>query len=227
MKVTFLGHACFLIEVHKTKLLFDPYISPNHLAQSVDIDAIKPNYILVSHGHYDHLADVERIYHNYSNTTFIANPEIISWYKKRGIEKSLPINSGGKRTFEFGTIKAVSELHSSAMPDGSYGGNPIGFVVQSEGKAFYFAGDTMLHQDMKQIGEFYAINFAILPIGDTFTMDLEAALHAADYVGTQTIIGMHYDTFEEIEIDHQQAHQLAEKHSKKLFLMDIGQSIEL
>jgi L-ascorbate metabolism protein UlaG (beta-lactamase superfamily) len=135
MKVTFLGHACFFVEVDQTKLLFDPYISPNRLAQAVDIDAIKPHYILISHGHYDHVTDVERVYHN-AHATIIANPEIINWYKKKGIERALPINTGGKRTLEFGTIEAVNAVHSSSMPDGSYGGSPLGFVVQSKGLLF-------------------------------------------------------------------------------------------
>jgi len=225
MKVTFLGHACFLVECSKTKLLFDPYISPNPLAQTVDIDAIKADYILLSHGHYDHVADVERIYHNYP-ATIIANLEMIHWYEKRGITRSLPINPGGKRVFDFGTIKAVHEPHSSSMPDGSYAGCAMGFVIQSGDQAFYFAGDTALHQDMKQIRTFYNVDFAILPIGDTFTMGIEEALYAADYVGTEKIIGMHYDSFPGIEIDHEEVKRMAEERGKTLILMDIGQTTE-
>jgi L-ascorbate metabolism protein UlaG (beta-lactamase superfamily) len=88
MKITFLGHACFLVECNKTKLLFDPYITPNALAQNVDIDAIKADYILLSHGHYDHVADVERIYHN-NPATIVANLEIINWYKKKRYHPSM------------------------------------------------------------------------------------------------------------------------------------------
>ncbi|XWN34748.1 MAG: metal-dependent hydrolase [Roseivirga sp.] len=226
MKVTFLGHACFLIEVNGNRLLFDPYISPNPLAQSINLDDLQADYVLLSHGHYDHVADVERIYHQ-SAPTLIANLEMINWYKKKGIEKSLSINPGGKRVLAGGTIvKAVNEPHASSMPDGSYAGSAMGFVVQGEGKTFYFGGDTALHQDMKQIGEFYAIDFAILPIGGTLTMDIEEALHAANYVGTSTILGMHYDTFEDIKIDRQQVLQLAEKHEKQLILMEIGQTTD-
>lgn len=225
MKITFLGHACFLVECNGSKLLFDPYISPNPLAQTVDIDAIKADYILLSHGHYDHVADVARIYHNHP-ATIITNLEIINWYKKIDITRSLPIKPGGKRVLDFGTIKAVHEPHSSSMPDGSYAGCAMGFVIQSEGKAFYFAGDTTLHQDMKQISLFYDIDFAILPIGDTFTMGIEEALYAADYVGTKKIIGMHYDSFPGIEIDHEAVKQIAEKRGKTLILMNVGQTTE-
>ena len=100
MKITFLGHASFLVECNQTKLLFDPYISPNPLAKEIDIDAIRADYILLSHGHYDHVADVERIYHN-APATLITNLEITSWYKKLGVERSLPINPGGKRILDF------------------------------------------------------------------------------------------------------------------------------
>ena len=226
MKITFLGHACFLVEVNKTKLLFDPYISPNPLARSVDVDAIRADYILLSHGHYDHVADVERIYHNHP-ATLITNLEMIKWYKERGITQSLPINPGGKRLLEFGSVKAVHEPHASSMPDGSYAGTAMGFVVQSADKTFYFAGDTALHQDMKQIATFYNLDFAILPIGDTFTMGIEEALCAADYVGVERIIGMHYDSFPGIEIDHEKVQRLAEEHGKKLILIEIGHTIEL
>mmetsp|Transcript_9878 Transcript_9878/g.22803 ORF Transcript_9878/g.22803 Transcript_9878/m.22803 type:complete len:227 (-) Transcript_9878:3606-4286(-) len=225
MKVTFLGHACFLVECNKAKLLFDPYITPNSLAKKVDMHAIKADYILLSHGHYDHVADVEQMYRNHP-ATIVANLEMINWYKKIGLKRSLPINPGGKRIFDFGTIKAVHEPHASSMPDGSYAGCAMGFVIRSGQKTFYFAGDTALHQDMKQIRIFYDIDFAILPIGGTFTMDMEEALYAADYVGTETIIGMHYDSFPGIAIDHQKVKSMAEEHGKTLILMDIGQTTE-
>lgn len=225
MKVTFLGHACFLVEVNETRLLFDPYISPNPLAKTIDIDAIQADYILLSHGHYDHVADVERIYKNYP-ATIIASLEMINWYANKGLVKALPINPGGKRSLHFGTIKAVNEPHASSMPDGSYAGSALGFVVQSGDKTFYFAGDTALHQDMKQIGEFYDIDFAMLPIGDSFTMGIEDALYAAEYVGAKKIIGMHYDSFSGIEIDHKAVKRIARERGKMIILMDVGQTTE-
>jgi L-ascorbate metabolism protein UlaG (beta-lactamase superfamily) len=225
MELTFLGHACFLVEVNKAKLLFDPYISPNPLAQAIDIDALKPDYLLLSHGHYDHVADVERICNNHP-ATIIANFEMANWYQRKGLTRTLCINPGGKRKFGFGTVKAVHEPHASAMPDGSYAGCAMGFVVEGEGKAFYFGGDTALHQNMKQIPLFYQLDFAILPVGDVFTMGIEEALYAADYMGTEKIIGMHYDSFPSIAINHERAKQLATASGKELILMNIGQTIK-
>ncbi len=213
MKVTFLGYACFLLEVNKINLLFDSYISPNPLAQTVDIDAVKADYIFLSYGHYDHVADLERIYQN-QPATIIANLAMTNWYEKKGIDRSLPLKPGSKRVLDFDTIKAAYEPHSSSMPDGSYTGCVMGFVIQSGDTAFHFAGDTVLQQDMKQIGIFYDIDFAILPIGDTFTIDIEETLHAADYVGIEKIIGMHYDSFPSfpgIEIDHGKVKRIAEE----------------
>jgi len=226
MQVTFLGHACFLVEINGDRLLFDPYISPNPLAAAIDLEELQADYILLSHGHYDHVADVEQLYKQ-CQPTLIANLEMVNWYKRKGLEQCLTVNPGGKRTLAGGTIvKAVHEAHASSMPDGSYAGSAMGFVVQGEGKAFYFAGDTALHQDMQQIGRFYTLNFAMLPIGGTVTMDLEDALHAADYVGTSTILGMHYDTFDGIHIDHAQSLQRAKTQKKNLILMEIGQVTE-
>jgi L-ascorbate metabolism protein UlaG (beta-lactamase superfamily) len=157
MKVTFLRYACFLVACNGTKLLFDPYISPNPLAKEVDVDAIKADYILLSHGHDDHVADVERIYHNHL-ATIIANLEMVNWHKKIGITKSLPMKPGSKQVLDFGAIKAAYGPYSSAMPNGSYAGYTMRFVIQSGDKALYFAGDTALHQDMKQIDTCYDID---------------------------------------------------------------------
>ena len=111
------------------------------------------------------------------------------------------------------------------MPDGSYGGHPAGFVISTKEKTFYFAGDTALHQDMKQIADEYKLDFAVLPIGDNFTMGIDDALKAADYVGTSHIIGMHYDTFPYIKIDHEEAMAKAGNQNKKLQLLKIGETI--
>ena len=194
MQLTYLGHACFLATLGKTKLLFDPYITPNPLAKAVDVGALRADYILLSHGHYDHVADVELIYNNQPCApTIVANLEMCNWYKKKGLTKVLSINPGGQRQLQDGLVNAVHEPHASSMPDGSYAGTAMGFVVQSQGKAFYFAGDTALHQDMQQIGTSYDLEWALLPIGGVLTMDVAAAVQAAAYVGTEKIIGMHYD----------------------------------
>ncbi|RNI22411.1 metal-dependent hydrolase [Rufibacter latericius] len=226
MKITYYGQSCFLFDIGGTKVLFDPFITPNPLASEIDIDSIECDYILLSHGHGDHVADAEYLL-NKTKATLVAMFEIVSWYQKKGVENVHPMNTGGKVHLPFGTVKMVNAIHSSSLPDGTYAGTATGFVVESAEKTFYFAGDTALHYDMKLIGDRYKVDFALLPIGDNFTMDVEDALVAANYVNTNKIIGMHYDTFPYIEIDHVEALELARRQQKDLILMEIGQTIEL
>lgn len=226
MQITYYGHSCFLIEINGKSILFDPFITPNELARDVDINSIKADYILLSHGHQDHMADVEAIYKN-TKATLVSNFEIVSWFGNKGVKNSHPMNHGGKATFDFGTVKMVNAIHSSSFPDGSYAGNPAGFVVETAEKTFYYAGDTALTLDMKLIGEAYAIDFAFMPIGDNFTMDIKDAVKAADFVKTNTIIGMHYDTFPYIKLDRKEVENVAANGKKELKLMDIGETLTL
>lgn len=226
MQITYFGHSCFQVEIGKYKLLFDPFITPNPLAEKINIDTIKPDFILLSHAHGDHIADAEQIA-KASGAVLIANHEIVTYFSGRGIEKNHPMNHGGKKTFEFGTVKMVNAVHSSSFPDGTYGGNPVGFVVESVDKTFYYAGDTALHYDMKLIGEQNKIDFAFLPIGDNYTMDIADAVLAADFVKTNKIIGMHYDTFPYIRIDKLEAGITAKSGGKELILLGIGEKIKL
>lgn len=225
MDFTYYGHSCFLVKVNGKEILFDPFISENPLAAHIDIGNINPDYILLSHGHGDHVSDVEQIARQ-SDASIISTFEVTSWFEKKGL-KGHPMNYGGKWSFDFGTVKMVNAVHSSSMPDGSYGGNPAGFVVDSDNGTFYYAGDTALHQDMKQIREEFNLSCAVLPIGDNFTMGIEDALKASDYVGTDTIIGVHYDTFPYIEIEKEKTQELADKANKKVILPEIGTSINL
>ncbi|RMD69691.1 MAG: metal-dependent hydrolase [Bacteroidetes bacterium] len=225
MKVTFYGHASFVVETAGKTLVFDPFITPNEKASHVDISAIRADYILLSHGHADHVADVEAIARA-SNAKVISNFEVVSWFGQKGIEGH-PMNHGGKWRFDFGTVKYVNAVHSSSMPDGSYGGNPGGFVVWNDEGCFYFAGDTALTEDMKLIPMTCPrLDFAILPIGDNFTMDAADAALAAEFVQCDHVIGCHYDTFPYIEIDHEAARAAFAKRGKKLTLLAIGESVE-
>jgi len=226
MEITYYGQSCFLCEMGDTKVLFDPFISPNPLAAEIDLDTIQCDYILLSHGHTDHVADAEYLLKK-TGAALVANFEIVSWYQNKGIENAHPMNTGGKVKLPFGTVKMVNAIHSSSLPDGSYAGTAAGYVVESGEKTFYFAGDTALTLDMKLIGERYRLDFAFLPIGDNFTMDVEDALVAANYVNVKKVIGMHYDTFPYIEIDHVEALELARRQQKEMILMEIGQTIEL
>jgi L-ascorbate metabolism protein UlaG (beta-lactamase superfamily) len=226
MKITYYGQSCFLFEIEEHRILFDPFISPNELASSINVDEIKADFILLSHGHQDHVHDAEQIAKN-NNATIIATFEIASWFGEKGVEKTHPMNTGGKVTLPFGTVKMVNAVHSSSLPDGSYAGSAAGFVVETVDKAFYFAGDTALTYDMKLIPEQFDLDFALLPIGDNFTMDIHDAMIAADFVQVEKVIGMHFDTFPYIKIDHEEVKEVAQMADKELILMEIGESIDL
>ncbi len=132
------------------------------------------------------------------------------------------MNHGGKGNFDFGMVKLVNAVHSSSMPDGSYGGHPAGFVLQGENGTYYYAGDTALHQDMKQIGDEFDLDFAFLPIGDNFTMGIDDAIKSAELIGTNNIIAMHFDTFPYIEINHQEVKAKASSSGIELLIPEIG-----
>jgi len=223
MKITYYGHSCFTVETGGKILLFDPYITANPLASHINIKSIKADYILISHGHDDHVADAVELA-NLTGAMVIANHEIVSWLKKQGIKKTHPMNIGGHWFFDFGKVKCVQAVHSSSLPDGSYGGNPMGFLIESDKGSFYYAGDTALTYDMKLIGDYKNIRFAFLPIGNNYTMGIDNALIAAEFINCETIVGMHYDTSEFIKIDHQEAKQKFTNAGRQLHLLSIGKS---
>ena len=226
MKFTYYGHACFAVEAGGGTLLFDPFITPNPLAEKIDAKKIAADFILVSHGHEDHIADVVEIA-NRTGATIIAPFEVGSWFEKKGVENVQGMNHGGAAKMPFGRVKLTAAIHSSSMPDGSYGGNPAGFVVETGDGSFYYSGDTALTSDMKLIGEETKLQFAVLPIGDFFTMGIEDAVRAADFVGAQKIVGVHYDTFPPIKLDPAAALKVASAAGKELLLPGIGETIEL
>jgi L-ascorbate metabolism protein UlaG (beta-lactamase superfamily) len=226
MKLTYYGHSTFGLETKGQHLLFDPFVSPNELAQQVDVDQIPADYMLISHGHQDHVADAEPIAKR-TGSTIISNFEIINWFGEKGLQGH-PMNHGGKTKFDFGIVKYVNAIHSSVLPDGTYGGNPGGFVIWNDEGCFYFAGDTALTMDMKLIPMTCPqLDFAILPIGDNFTMGYEDALIAMDYIQCDKVIGCHYDTFGYIKIDHKAAQKAFEDKGKELILLPIGEQLEL
>lgn len=221
MKITYYGHSCFSVVVGGKTLLFDPFITPNPLAKSIDAGKIPADYILVSHGHEDHLADAVQIAKQ-NNAMVVANYEVALWLNKMGAPKIHPMNHGGWAMFEFGPVKFVNAIHSSTMPDGSPGGNPGGFIVESSDGNFYYSGDTALTMDMKLIGETTRLKFAVLCIGDNFTMGPDDAVRAAEFIRCKEILGVHYDTFPPIQIDHAMAVEKFETAGKNLHLLPIG-----
>lgn len=226
MKFTYYGHSSFLIETMGKQLLFDPYISPNELAKAVDISQIKPDYIILSHGHGDHVADVEAIYKQ-SEAVLISTYEVVGWFAAKGLERNHPMNHGGAKKFDFGTIKLVNAVHSSSMPDGSYGGNPAGIVIENEEGCFYYSGDTALTKDMELVGEEFDLDFSIMPVGDNFTMGMNDAMKACKMVKCTRLIGVHFDTFPYVAIDHHEAYQIAEANGINFTLPDIQENLSL
>jgi L-ascorbate metabolism protein UlaG (beta-lactamase superfamily) len=225
MKVTYYGHSCFAAQIASRTLLFDPFITGNDLAKGIDVKQVPADYILISHAHWDHLADAADIAKR-TGATIVSNYEIIQYFGKQGLEKSHPLNHGGGHRFDFGRVKFVNAIHSSSLPDGAYGGNPGGFVVETDEGNFYYSGDTALTMDMKLIGESTKLRFVALCIGDNFTMNLEDAIKAADYVKCREILGLHFDTFPPIKIDHQAAIDKFKASRKQLHLLHPGASHE-
>lgn len=223
MKITYYGQSCFAIETKGKTILTDPFITPNELAKDINVDSITADYIAVSHGHQDHIADLESIAKR-TKAKVIASYEVANWANEKGIDNTHPMNTGGKWEFDFGTIMCVNAIHSSSFPDGSYAGPTMGFVIWNEDGCLYFAGDTALTMDMKLIPMLCPpVDVAILPIGDNFTMDVKQAIIASDFVNCKRIVGCHYDTFGFIEIDKEGAIKAFEDAGKALILLDIGQ----
>ena len=225
MKITFYGHACIGIEVAGKHILVDPFITGNPKASHININELKADYILITHAHFDHIQDVEAIAKR-TDAVIVSNWEIANYYGAKEL-KFHPMNHGGSWTFDFGKVKYVAAVHSSAFPDGTYGGNPGGFVIEGEHKNIYIAGDTALTMDMKLIPMRTKLDLAILPIGDNFTMDIDDAILASDFVECDKILGVHFDTFGYIEINHDTAIKKFFDAGKDLMLLKIGESIYL
>ena len=226
MKITYFGHSCVLIENNETKILIDPFISGNPLIEKFDLNSIDCNYILISHGHADHILDAEAIAKN-TNATVVCSWEIYEWLSKKGIENIHPMNTGGNKIFENFKLKCVVAQHSSGLPDGTYGGNPIGFLITIDDKTIYYSGDTALTLDMKLIPLWAQIDLAILPIGDNFTMGVDDAVRVAQFVETKKVFGVHYNTFGFIEINTEEAKATFEKNNLELILTSINNSFLL
>jgi L-ascorbate metabolism protein UlaG (beta-lactamase superfamily) len=224
MEITYYGHSCFSVKIGQKTILFDPFITSN-----INISEIKADYILISHGHYDHIADAVLLAQQ-NDATVVSNYEIVDWLSKQGATKGHPMNIGGHWFFDAddnGTkfkVKCVVAVHSSVMPDGTYGGNPMGFLIESAEGNFYYAGDTALTYDMKLIGDYKSIDFAFLPIGNNFTMGIDNALIASEFIKCQNIIGMHYDTFGYITIDSVEAAAKFQMAGIDLQLFNIGET---
>lgn len=226
MKLTYYGHSCFGIETNGNHVLIDPYITENELAKKIDVDSIHCDFLLLTHGHGDHVSDVERIAKR-TKPEIICNFEVANWFKNKGLENITDMNPGGKKKFGFGELKFVNAVHSSSMPDGSYGGVACGILLFIESKTIYISGDTALHSDMKLIGDYHTPDIALLCIGNHFTMGYEDAVIASEFIKCDEIVGMHYDTFGPIRIDKNKAIEAFKNKGKNLNLMEIGSSMNI
>ncbi len=226
MKFTYYGHACFAVEIAGVSLLFDPFISGNPMAAHINIHNIAADYIFISHGHGDHIADAVNIAQR-TGALCVGSAEIAGWLQKQGVKKVHAMNHGGPIKFEFGTVRGVNAIHSSSFPDGSYAGNPMGFVFVTDAGKFYYSGDTALTLDMQLIPFWAKLDFAVLPIGSNFTMDTADAISAADLIQCHKIVGVHYNTFPPIMVDTKRVTADFAAASKTLLLPAIGETIEI
>jgi len=225
MKITYYGHSCFGIEIKGTHILVDPFITGNPLASKIDVNKIKADYILLTHAHQDHVLDVEVIAER-TEATIVSNYEVVLYYGTNDL-KGHPVNHGGTFKTDSFSAKYVNAVHTSSFADGTYGGQPGGFVITSEDKALYIAGDTAVTMDMKLIPMTTKLTACILPIGDNFTMGVEDAIIASDLVECDSVIGCHFNTFVPIEINVDAAKNKFLKAKKELTILDIGDTLVL
>lgn len=226
VKVTFIGHSCFLLESGSYRILIDPYITGNPAAKVTEAQK-QVDFILVSHGHGDHLGDAIDIAKK-SGAMIISNNEISIYCGSQGVEKTHPLHIGGGHDFPFGSVKLTIAHHGSTLGDKlQYGGNPAGFIIRTGGKIIYHSGDTGLFLDMKLIGELDKIDLALLPIGGNFTMDIQDAIKAVEFLKPEKAIPMHYDTFDLIACDAKQFTDGIKQFGTEGIILGSGESYEL
>ena len=228
MKIKYLGHSGFQFSLGKFQIVVDPFITHNPLcANKVDLNEVAADFILLTHAHEDHIADAESLAQR-TGAVIISVYEVATHFQKLGLE-AIPMNIGGTIDLAFGNIRLVNAVHSSSFPNGKNGGGICcGFVISSENQNFYISGDTALTLDMKLIPMLYQkLDFAILCIGNHFTMGVDDAIVASNFIKCDQIIGCHYNTFPPIEIDKTKSIEKFKSRNKELILMDVGSVKEI
>ena len=228
IKLTYYGHSTFGIETDDAKLIVDPFFAPNNPAATVKVDEVEADFILVTHGHGDHVADLVPLAKQ-TGAMVICNYEIANWLGNQGIENVHGMHIGGGYDFPFGRAKMTIAHHGSGLPDGSYGGNPAGFLLHlNEGADIYISGDTALTYDMRLIGEAGGVDLAILCIGDNFTMGPEDSLRAIDFLRPRIVIPCHYNTWPLIAQDpNDWAARVTAKTKSRPVVLTVGESFEV
>lgn len=225
MKIKFLGQNCFLF-IHQGKsILTDPFFNFQKEKSGFDMAAQKIDYVLITHAHGDHTADVAEVLEKYPEVCFIAQPEICGYYHAKNYKD---LNFGGSTFIEDLRISMVPALHTSSFPDGTYGGQPCGFVLSVRDKNLYFSGDTGLTKEMELLPQIFGkIDLAILPVGGHYTLDAHtAAFAAAELIKTPTVIGCHFDTFPPITIDHQEVKTKFDQRNIRFVLPILGEEFD-
>lgn len=229
MEITYLGHAGILLNTGSSRVAIDPFITPNPQAQAAgfSLDHLQVDDLLLTHGHEDHVADAPVLAAR-PGVTVIANYEVAMWMQGKGAHSVLPMNHGGVLQRPYGHVRMVNAVHSSTLPDGTPGGNPAGFIIETGGFRIYHAGDTALTMDMELIGRYWTPDLACLPVGDVFTMGPEDALAAAEMLDCDRFLALHFDTFPPIALDDdrkQRAQTAFAALGKELIFLQIGDQI--
>ena len=226
IQLTWLGHATWLIQTGEHRIILDPFLTDNPATTKTPA-GIKVDTVLISHGHFDHVADAAEIA-NHNDATLIAIYEVASWFaEKHSVKNTIGMNIGGKVATDFGQVKMTPAIHSSQLPDGSSGGCAAGFILSIEGKKIYFACDTALFSDMSLIGK-AGIDLAVLPIGDLFTMGVEDSIEAVKIIDPAKVAPTHYNTWPPIEQDAAAWAELVRgQTSANPLTPSVGESIEL
>lgn len=223
VKITWHGHGTFTLDFEGTKVVVDPFFAPDNPAAKITLDQVDADFILQTHGHDDHSTHLLPLAER-TGAQVIANYEICTWVRNHGYENSWALNTGGAYDFPFGRVKMTWALHSSGLPDGSYGGNPGGFLITASDQNIYIAGDTAIFSDMKMIGSL-GIDLAIIPTGDNFTMGPEDALASLEFLSPKVVIPCHYNTWPPIEQDMRAWAQKVEMMTDvKAVVLDVEES---
>lgn len=226
MKIKFLGQNCFLFTYKGKNILSDPFYNFQKDKSGFDISAQKIDYVLITHAHGDHIADVKEVLQHHPDATVIGQPEICGYFNH---PNSIDINFGGSAKIDDLKISMVSAHHTSSFPDGSYGGQPCGYMFRLPEKNLYFAGDTGMMADMAYFSQLFGeITWSILPIGGHYTMCArKAAFAASELLKCKKVIACHFDTFQPITINHENTKKIFNEKGIDLFLPNLGQEFEI
>ncbi len=225
-RLTWLSHGSWLIKTGDARILLDPFLTDNPAATAKADEFDSIDHVLISHGHFDHVADAAAIT-NRNGATLIGSFEIAQWFSaNHDVQSTIGMNLGGATTLPWGTVKMIPALHSNSLPDGSYGGDPAGYLLTIEGKRIYFACDTALFSDMRLYA--HQVDLAILPIGDLFTMGIEDSVAATKLIEPKKVMPAHYGTWPPIEQDaNAWAEKIKAETSAEPIVMKVGEAIEV